>query len=115
MLRHQIMKLPSKDDTRKQLDSIDEEIKKIKQDIASHQHTCEVRRRHSKQAGLLQETSTPLHACLEKLRPCCPSAFSSPHPVSFALRTWVTSVVSWCARLHAGGHKEGGCCQVLDR
>jgi hypothetical protein len=43
MLRHQIMKLPSKDDTRKQLDSIDDEIKKIKRDIASHQHTCEVR------------------------------------------------------------------------
>lgn len=43
MLRHQIMKLPSKDDTRKQLESIEQEIQKIKRDIASHQHTCEVR------------------------------------------------------------------------
>ena len=42
MLRHQIMKLPSKDDTRKQLDSVQDEIKKIQQDIASHQHTYQV-------------------------------------------------------------------------
>jgi hypothetical protein len=42
MLRHQIMKLPSKDDTRKQLDSVQDEIKKIQQDIASHQHTFQV-------------------------------------------------------------------------
>ena len=42
MLRHQIMKLPTKEDTRKQLDSVEDEIKKIQQDITSHQHTFQV-------------------------------------------------------------------------
>ncbi len=42
MLRHQIIKLPSKDDTRKQLDAVGDEIRKIQQDIASHQHTFQV-------------------------------------------------------------------------
>lgn len=42
MLRHQIMKLPSKEDTRRQISSVQEEISKIQQDIASHQHTYQV-------------------------------------------------------------------------
>jgi hypothetical protein len=42
MLRHQIMKLPSKDDTRKQISAVESEILKIQQEITSHQHTYQV-------------------------------------------------------------------------
>lgn len=42
MLRHQIMKLPSKDDTRKQISAVESEILKTQQEITSHQHTYQV-------------------------------------------------------------------------
>jgi uncharacterized UPF0160 family protein len=42
MLRHQIMKLPCKDDTRKQISAVESEILKIQQEITSHQHTYQV-------------------------------------------------------------------------
>jgi hypothetical protein len=61
MLRHQIMKLPSKEDTRRQISSVQEEISKIQQDIASHQHTYQVRGagRESTAAGTLWSGWSP--------------------------------------------------------
>jgi hypothetical protein len=55
MLRHQIMKLPSKDDTRKQTSAVESEILMIQQEITSHQHTYQVsmQRRFAQSAAFL--------------------------------------------------------------
>jgi septal ring factor EnvC (AmiA/AmiB activator) len=45
VLRQQIVKLPSRAETTKQLEQVQQEIKSIEQDIASHRQTYEVRQR----------------------------------------------------------------------